>query len=354
VPAHLRRADGTVEDMTVLVGRHEEFASHDTGGWHPERAERLDAVFEGIRASGMADAVVTFEPRLASRSELEIVHDPVYIASIEAHCRQGGGHLDPDTVAVPASFDAALRAAGAGPDAVARLRRGEGDSAFLAVRPPGHHALAARAMGFCLFNNIAVTAGMLAAEGEHVMVVDWDAHHGNGTQELFYERGEVLYVSLHQYPFYPGTGAVGEVGAGAGRGATVNVPFGAGTSGGAYRLAFDELVVPVAEEFAPTWLLISAGYDAHRDDPLTDLGLTSGDFADLTVAAMRLVPPGRVVAFLEGGYDLTALGHSVGATIAALAGVRYRPEEASRAGIGCDARDVVDIAGRLHRAALGG
>ena len=242
----------------MLFGRHEEFAAHATGQWHPERAERLEAVFAGVEDSPAAEVITSFEPRRATRGELEIVHDPSYIERIEDHCISGGGHLDQDTVTVPASFDAALRAAGAGLDAVERLRNGEGDVAFLAVRPPGHHALGARAMGFCLFNNVAVTAASIAAQGERVMVLDWDAHHGNGTQEIFYERSDVLYVSLHQFPFYPGTGALSEVGTGAGRGATVNLPFPAGTSGDAYRLAFDEVIAPLAEEFAPEWLLISA------------------------------------------------------------------------------------------------
>ena len=198
--------------MVVLLGRHEEFAAHVTGAWHPERAERLTAVLGGVEGSPAADVTVPFEPRRATRAELEVVHDPSYIERIEGHCLGGGGHLDEDTIAAPASFDAALRAAGAGLDAVERLRNGEGDSAFLAVRPPGHHALAARAMGFCLFNNVAVTAGTLAAEGERVMVLDWDAHHGNGTQDIFYESPEVLYVSIHQFPFYPGTGSLLEIG----------------------------------------------------------------------------------------------------------------------------------------------
>jgi acetoin utilization deacetylase AcuC-like enzyme len=338
--------------MVVLFGRHEEFAAHATGEWHPERAERLEAVFSGVEDSPAAEETISFEPRRATRGELEIVHDPLYIERIEDHCLSGGGHLDQDTVAAPASFDAALRAAGAGLDAVERLRNGDGDVAFLAVRPPGHHALEARAMGFCLFNNVAVTAGSIAAQGERVMVLDWDAHHGNGTQDIFYERSDVLYVSLHQFPFYPGTGSLSEVGSGAGRGATVNLPFPAGTAGDAYRLAFDDVVAPLAEEFAPGWLLISAGFDAHRADPLTDLGLTAGDFADLSSRAVRFVPRGRLIAFLEGGYDLTSLALCVGACVAALGGVDYRPEAASQGKTTEHARDVIATASRYHRAAL--
>ena len=338
--------------MAVLLGRHEEFAAHETGSWHPERAERLEAVFAGVADSPAAELVAPFEPRRATRSELEVVHDPLYIERIEDHCLSGGGHLDADTVAMPASFDAALRAAGAGLDAVERLRNGEGDVAFLAVRPPGHHALGARAMGFCLFNNVAVTAASLASRGERVMVLDWDAHHGNGTQEIFYERSDILYVSLHQFPFYPGTGSLSEIGTGLGTGATVNLPFPAGTTGDTYRLAFDDVVAPLAEEFAPTWLLISAGFDAHRADPLTDLGLTAGDFADLTSRAVSLVPKGRLVAFLEGGYDLRSLAFCVGACVSALGGLDYRPEPASRGEISEQAREVVATAGRYHRAGL--
>jgi acetoin utilization deacetylase AcuC-like enzyme len=338
--------------MVVLLGRHEEFAAHATGHWHPERAERLAAVLAGVDDSPAAEVAVAFQPRRATRQELRIVHDPSYIEQIEGHCLKGGGHLDQDTVAVPASFDAALRAAGAGLDAVERLRNGEGDSAFLAVRPPGHHALGSRAMGFCLFNNVAVAAATIAEQGERVMVLDWDAHHGNGTQDIFYDRAEVLFVSLHQFPFYPGTGSLSETGAGAGKGATVNLPFPAGTTGDAYRLAFDEVVTPLAEEFSPDWLLISAGFDAHRADPLTDLGLSAGDFADLTSKAVRLVPRGRLVAFLEGGYDLKSLSVSVGACVGALGGVDYRPEPASQGEITEAAREVVSTAGRYHRAAL--
>jgi acetoin utilization deacetylase AcuC-like enzyme len=181
-------------------------------------------------------------------------------------------------------------------------------------------------MGFCLFNNVAVTAAALLARGDRVLILDWDAHHGNGTQNAFYDEPDVLYVSLHQHPFYPGTGAVDEVGESRGLGATINVPLPAGTAGDAYRLAIDELVVPAAEAFSPNWLLVSAGFDAHRADPLTDLELSSGDFGDLARRASLLVAPGRRIFFLEGGYNLTALAASVGATVAALVGVDYRPE----------------------------
>jgi acetoin utilization deacetylase AcuC-like enzyme len=202
-------------------------------------------------------------------------------------------------------------------------------------------------MGFCLLNNVAITAAALAARGERVAIVDWDAHHGNGTQDCFYADGRVLYVSMHEFPLYPGTGRLDETGAGAGVGCTLNLPFPAGTTGDAYLLAVDELVGPAIEAFAPTWLLLSAGFDAHRADPLTGLGLAAGDYVDLTRRLAPLVPPGRVVAFLEGGYDLEALALSAGACVAALEGLEYRPEAATAGGAG---RAVVEAALRLRTA----
>jgi len=288
--------------------------------------------------------------RAATEREIERVHTPTYVAALERFCRSGGGHLDADTAAGPASWDAALHAAGAGLTAIEALAAGDATAAFCAVRPPGHHALAARAMGFCLFNNVAVAAAALAEAGQRVLVVDYDAHHGNGTQDTFYYDRRVTYVSFHQSPLYPGTGSVLETGDGEGRGRTVNVPVPPGATGDVYRAAIEEVVAPLATEVGATWLLVSAGFDAHRSDPLTELALTSGDYADMTADLARLVEPGHVLAFLEGGYDLEALRDSTAAALVALAGDRLHPEAPSGGGPG---RDSILAAELAHKRATG-
>ena len=202
-------------------------------------------------------------------------------------------------------------------------------------------------MGFCLLNNVAVVAMALADAGHRVAIVDVDAHHGNGTQDVFYDDDRVLFVSCHQWPLYPGTGAADEIGTGVGVGTTVNVPVPPGTAGDDYRYAMDALVIPLVERFTPDWLLVSAGFDAHRSDPLTDLGLTSGDYADLMATLVGLVPTGRFVVFLEGGYDLDALADSAGASVAALLGVDHRPEGASGS-MGAAPGLLVDNLARRH------
>ncbi|HEY2430941.1 MAG TPA: histone deacetylase [Acidimicrobiales bacterium] len=333
--------------MSVLLVTHDAFADHVTGPHHPESASRLAAVRGGIAAAGVDEAVTAVAPREATVAELTTVHAPDYVEAIRRFCAAGGGPLDPDTWASVGSWEAALRAAGAGLEAAERLERGEGTAAFCAVRPPGHHALAGRAMGFCLFNNIAVCAAVLAARGERVLILDWDAHHGNGTQAAFWTDDRVAAVSLHQYPLWPMSGTLDEVGEGAGRGLTANVPLPPGATGDHELRAVDEVVAPLAARLRPSWVLISAGFDAHRADPLTQMGLSAGDFGLLAARARELAPPGRVIAFLEGGYDLEALARSAGACVAALAGERWLPEAPTTGGPGAEV--VAAAAGRASR-----
>ena len=311
-----------------------DFDQHLTPEWHPERRGRLAASLSGITAAGLVEAVTFEEPRLATIDELARVHDSTYIDQLERFCQRGGGDLDPDTFAAPGSFDTARRAAGAVLGAVEALEEGRCDVAFAAGRPPGHHAVPDRAMGFCLFNNVAVAAARLADRGERVAIVDWDVHHGNGTQDIFYDDPRVLYVSTHEAPLYPGTGRADETGGPNAPRANLNLPFPAGTRGDVYRRAFDEVIAPVVTDFTPDWLFISAGFDAHRNDPLAGLELTAGDYADFAIRLQALAPARRTVVVLEGGYDFDALSLSTGATLSALVGEGYRPEQASTGDIG--------------------
>ena len=340
-----QRARGHTGPMATLLYTDPRFVDHDTSAGHPERPARMAAVDRGVAACTVVDDLTVVTPRPATLDELAVVHDRGYLDALERFCLAGGGHLDPDTVAARSSWDVARLAAGAGVDAIGRLRAGEADSAFLAIRPPGHHATPSRAMGFCLLNNVAVCAAALADLGERVLVVDIDAHHGNGTQDAFYDDPRVTYVSIHEHPMYPGTGAAGETGGPDAPGTTVNIPVPAGTAGDVYRRAIDEVVVPVAERMAATWLLVSTGFDAHRADPLTGLGLSSGDYHDLTARLLALVPASRAVVFLEGGYDLDAVADSTAATLAAMSGVEHRPEPITTEGPG---EAVITQVRRIH------
>jgi len=318
----------------ITVFASAELDQHTTPDWHPERPGRLDASLAGIARAGLIEAVEFREPRLATVEDLELVHAPSYIAQLERFCERGGGDLDPDTFAAPGSWTTALRAAGAVLDAVDALESGSCDVAFAAGRPPGHHAVPDRAMGFCLVNNVAVGAARLAAAGQRVAIVDWDVHHGNGTQDIFYDDPNVLYVSTHESPLYPGSGRADETGGAGAPMSNLNLPFPAGTRGDVYRRAVDEVIAPVVERFAPDWLFISAGFDAHRNDPLAGLELTASDYADLAIRLQQLVPARRTVVVLEGGYDFEALSMSTGSTLSALIGESYRPEDVSTGEVG--------------------
>jgi acetoin utilization deacetylase AcuC-like enzyme len=293
---------------------------HETGP-HPEQPARIRAIERELSARDWLGFERVTSPAI-DRALLEAVHPKAYVASIERACRGGGGYIDADTVVSPHSFEAALHAAGGAVRMVDLLLDGTAPSAFSAHRPPGHHALPSRAMGFCLFNNIAVAAryALDARALERVMIVDWDVHHGNGTNDIFHASERVLFVSIHQSPLYPGTGPADDVGSGAGRGFTVNLPVPPGAGNRLFCSAVDHVVVPLARSFEPQLVLVSAGYDAHRDDPLAQCELTENGYAAMarsiraTCEALG-VPLGCV---LEGGYALGALATSVAATLESL------------------------------------
>ena len=305
---------------------------------HPERPSRVDAASAGVDDLMLGTDRVDIASRLATFDELATVHQASYLRELEAFCDAGGGRLDSDTYAGRSSWEAVRQTAGAGLSAIDALANGEGDVAFVGARPPGHHALAHRAMGFCLINNVAVAAATLANAGERVIIIDWDVHHGNGTESLFWDDDRVCYVSTHQDRFYPGTGAVDDVGGPDALGLTVNVPLPAGATGDVLIRALEDVVAPVADSFAPTWVLVSAGFDAHRDDPLANLELSSGDFAKLAAIVRGFAPStGRLAVFLEGGYDLDAIRSSVAATLGAVLGADQSPEPATNGGPGAEA-----------------
>jgi acetoin utilization deacetylase AcuC-like enzyme len=331
----------------LFVATDPVFSLHATGRGHPERPARLAAVNEGIERAGLTDALIPLPARAATAAELERVHPAAYLESLEAQSRAGGGMLDADTVVSADSWRAAVTAAGTGIAAIDALSGGAADAAFLALRPPGHHARPSQGMGFCLINNVAVAAAELAARGEKVVIIDYDAHHGNGTQEIFYSDPRVLYVSFHEWPLYPGTGRHDEIGHGDGEGTTVNLPLPAGATGDVYLRALDEVVAPRIEAFAPTWVLISAGFDAHRADPLTGLGLSAGDYAAISARVAEWAQPGRLISFLEGGYDLGALRDSVAASLPALIGAASNPIDGETDTSGGPGSTVVDAVADL-------
>ena len=311
--------------MEVLVATHGSAFDHDTGERHPERPERVSAVHRGVLGSGLE--IVELEAPRIERSELGLAHDASYVEMVEAYCSLGGGALDMDTVASEATWEAALRAAGAVRLLTEELREGSTDrTGFAITRPPGHHAFRDRAMGFCFFNNVAISASLLRSRGEKVAILDWDVHHGNGTQAILGDDPETLYVSIHQDHFYPFEGQVLDIDSGEAKGTNVNIPLPAWTAGDIYRRAWEELVIPVVSQFAPNWILMSAGYDAHADDPLADMSLVADDYGWMAAQVAAVHPSNRTVLALEGGYDLEALEQSTASTLKGLAGHHFDRE----------------------------
>jgi acetoin utilization deacetylase AcuC-like enzyme len=302
---------------------HPASMEHDTGV-HPERAARIAAIEAELARHDWLGMERQEAPRVASET-LTAVHPARYVRGIEELCYSAspaGVSIDSDTVVVEASYEAALRAAGGAVRLVDLLLSGAAPTGFSALRPPGHHAEPARAMGFCLFDNVAVAAQhALDAHGlERVLVLDWDVHHGNGTSAAFHASPHVLFVSLHEWPLYPGTGPASDVGSGEGVGYTVNLPVAAGAGDAVYRSLLAHVVAPLARAYAPQLILLSAGFDAHRDDPLADMELTADGFAALAGTVRRLTAEleAPVGAVLEGGYDLHALATSTAATLRVL------------------------------------
>jgi len=304
----------------MILIASERFGAHVTPPGHPERIERAE-VFDRIAAEWTARGGRTIEPTLASREALLRVHTEDLVASIEATAGRAS-MLDPDTFTSPDTAQVAQLAAGAAINAVESALQTR-EPAFALVRPPGHHAERDQAMGFCFYNNVAVAAAHALANGlARVAIVDIDVHHGNGTQWIAYDDPRVLYVSSHQFPYYPGTGAAGEVGEGAGKGFTVNIPLEAGATDADYQLAYGAIVRPVLEQFAPELVIVSAGFDAHERDPLASMRVTTAGYAAL-MNGLRLWSGGSALAVVtEGGYDLTALGDCVEASIQVLAAPR--------------------------------
>ena len=303
---------------------HPAYLGHDMGAGHPESPNRLRAIMQQLEQSGTMARLTRIEPRKAEEEWITQVHTPSYVASLNRHAPVSGRvSLDPDTSMSPGSLQAAYLAAGGALAAVDAIMANQVDHVFCAVRPPGHHAEAGRAMGFCLFNNVAIAARYVQKKYglSRVLIVDWDVHHGNGTQHSFEEDPSVLFFSTHQYPHYPGTGWVTERGKGAGEGFTINVPMDAGEGDEEYRAIFHKALIPAADDFKPEFVIISAGFDAHKDDPLASMGLTETGYADLTDIVAGIATRhahGRILSSLEGGYNLTALAASVDAHIKAL------------------------------------
>lgn len=313
-------SSGNIQTMRTYLSSGEVFQGHKLVGEHPERPERLQAIEAALDGSDLLGKFRRIPPRPATSEELLRVHSAGYLADLRQRMGdlqpKGQGWIDPDTYYGPGTYQAALHAAGTACDLALRIANSDGDNGFALVRPPGHHASADRAMGFCLLNNVAVAAAALRATGRRVSIVDFDVHHGNGTEEIFARDGGVQVISLHQFPFYPGSGAATSIGEGNGRGAIINIPLPEASAGPEYKLAMRRLVVPALRRFAPDVILVSAGFDGHAQDTLAGMSLVEDDYA--AMVASLLTVQARLLLVLEGGYQPSALAASVLAVLRVL------------------------------------
>jgi acetoin utilization deacetylase AcuC-like enzyme len=330
----------------TLLLSDERFLAHDAGLGHPESPARVARIVAALKAHPIA-GTSWLAPRPATEEELTAVHTPAHVSGLAALDGQRGA-LDPDTAISPGSWTAARLAAGAAVQAVEEVWSGRAANAFALVRPPGHHAERSHAMGFCLLNNAAIAAeAVLRLGAERVAILDWDVHHGNGTQHQFEHRSDVLYLSAHQFPFYPGTGAPDELGSGSGAGFTVNCALGPGKDDADYGAVFHDLFLPALESFAPEMIIVSAGFDAHTRDPLGQMNVSERGFAAMCSSVADT--QARLVLLLEGGYDLAALAGSVRACVEVLTGAR----EEFPSGVGPRVSETIAATRRAHARAVG-
>jgi len=302
------------------IVRDPRFMNHQMGHYHPESPKRLETIYSMLDTPGMKNSFVEIPVREATKEELTLIHSPEYVAKIESTKGKPYTYLDPDTQTSEGSYEAAVLAVGGVCEAIKMVHGGDIKNAFALIRPPGHHAERDRAMGFCLFNNVAIGAkyAQKYLGVERVMIVDWDLHHGNGTQHAFESDPSVLYFSTHQYPYYPGTGSLMEVGVSDGEGYTINIPLSSGYGDGEYLSLFEHIIIPIGREFSPQLILISAGFDIYYQDPLGGMRVTPKGFSAMTRSLMRLASEcadGRVVICLEGGYHIEGLRDSVKAVL---------------------------------------
>ncbi len=315
----------SAEHSSTALVYHPLCLEHNNPAGHPERPERLTATLKLLDENKMMPRLHLTMPKEASEETIARIHHEHYIEAVKETAKAGGGYIDADTYISRDSYRAARLAAGAVVAAIDRFADAGLTNAFCLVRPPGHHATADTGMGFCLFNNLAI--GVEYAKSKYgvgnILIVDWDAHHGNGLQDIFYARSDVLYISLHQSPHYPGTGHLDEIGIEEGEGYTINIPLPAGSGDAVFNQAFGRIIAPVATQFKPQFIMLAAGYDGHFADPLASLNLTTQGYARMSEEIVSLASSigCMVIASLEGGYDLTALSHSVLATLSRMANI---------------------------------